>query len=50
MHWRFGLYSILVMLIVVLPFMVVYFVVSNLRFVERKWIKVRTRNAMYISM
>ncbi|KAI1278375.1 Golgi pH regulator [Halotydeus destructor] len=38
LHWRIGLYGILIMLIVVLPFLEVYFIVSNLR-VERHVIK-----------
>lgn len=35
-HWRLDLYAILFTLIVILPFYIAYFTVSNLRFVEKK--------------
>ncbi|XP_042906392.1 Golgi pH regulator isoform X2 [Parasteatoda tepidariorum] len=38
-HWKLGLYAILFMLIVVLPFYIGYFVLSNIRFVQKKLIK-----------
>lgn len=35
-HWKLDLYAILFTLIVILPFYIAYFTVSNLRFVEKK--------------
>lgn len=34
-HWKLGLYGMLIMLIVVLPFYLGYFIISNLRFVDK---------------
>lgn len=38
-HWKLGLYSMLFMLIFLLPFYMGYFIISNLRFVQRHMIK-----------
>ncbi|KFM72050.1 Golgi pH regulator, partial [Stegodyphus mimosarum] len=38
-HWKLGLYAILFMLIVILPFYIGYFILSNIRFVQRQLIK-----------
>ncbi|KAL3886675.1 hypothetical protein ACJMK2_026655 [Sinanodonta woodiana] len=35
-HWKLGLFAILFVLIVVLPFYIAYFIIGNLRFVPRK--------------
>ncbi|XP_063439113.1 Golgi pH regulator-like isoform X2 [Mytilus trossulus] len=35
-HWKLGLYAILSVLIVVLPFYIAYFIICNLRFVPQK--------------
>uniref|UniRef100_T1JAQ6 Abscisic acid G-protein coupled receptor-like domain-containing protein n=1 Tax=Strigamia maritima TaxID=126957 RepID=T1JAQ6_STRMM len=35
-HWKLGLYSMLFMLIVLLPFYMAYFLLSNLRFVQHQ--------------
>lgn len=39
LHWKIGLYGMLIMLIVVLPFYVGYYIISNLRFVDKHLIK-----------
>ncbi|KAF8786514.1 Golgi pH regulator-like [Argiope bruennichi] len=38
-HWKLGLYAILFMTIVVLPFYIGYFVLSNIRFIQKQLIK-----------
>ncbi|XP_054717798.1 Golgi pH regulator-like [Uloborus diversus] len=38
-HWKLGLYAILFMLIVVLPFYIGYFILSNITFVQKQLIK-----------
>lgn len=38
-HWKLGLYAILFMLIVLLPFYIGYFILSNVRFVQKQFIK-----------
>ncbi|XP_064470484.1 Golgi pH regulator-like isoform X2 [Ornithodoros turicata] len=39
LHWKLGLYAILFMLIVLLPFYIGYLIISNLRFVKSRAIK-----------
>lgn len=39
LHWNVGLYSILFMLIVIIPFYIAYFIISNVRFVQQKLIR-----------
>lgn len=39
LHWNVGLYSILFMLIVIIPFYIAYFIISNIRFVQQKLIR-----------
>lgn len=38
-HWKLGLYAILFMLIVILPFYIGYFILSNVRFIQKQLIK-----------
>lgn len=38
-HWKLGLYAILFMLIVILPFYIGYFILTNVRFIQRQLIK-----------
>lgn len=44
-HWKLGLYAILFMLIVILPFYSGYFILSNIRFVQKGMIKPLTIGA-----
>uniref|UniRef100_A0A1B6D8F4 Golgi pH regulator conserved domain-containing protein n=1 Tax=Clastoptera arizonana TaxID=38151 RepID=A0A1B6D8F4_9HEMI len=39
LHWNVGLYLILFMLIVIIPFYISYFILSNIRFVQQKMIR-----------
>lgn len=39
LHWKIGIYGMLIMLIVVLPFYVIYCIISNIRFVDKHLIK-----------
>lgn len=39
LHWKLGLYAILFMLIVLLPFYIGYLIISNIRFVQTRLVK-----------
>ncbi|CAG2169681.1 unnamed protein product, partial [Oppiella nova] len=39
LHWKIGIYAMLFMLIVILPFNIGYFLIANLRFIRRHFIK-----------
>ncbi|CAG2117221.1 unnamed protein product, partial [Medioppia subpectinata] len=39
LHWKIGIYAMLFMLIVILPFNIGYFLISNVRFIKRHLIK-----------
>nr|KAF7415808.1 hypothetical protein H0235_012400 [Vespula pensylvanica] len=38
-HWNVGLYMLLFMVIVLIPFYIAYFIISNIRFVRLNWIR-----------
>lgn len=50
LHWKLGLYAMLFMLIVLLPFYMGYFILSNISFIQNRFIKPLTVIAWLIFM